>query len=268
MRPFNSSVFIVLCVTGCATAQQSSPTPMPTTPVATTRPSAGPAASESVDATLDRLETVGKSLQDFTADATLTTIDSTSGSETARSGKVYYQTRQGDARIRVSFDTHDKGDRQYEEKIEYVLTGGVLVDRNYETKVEVRRQVMKPGEKVNLLKLGEGPFPLPIGQDKAQVHELFDVTRVDAAAGEPQDTTHLKLVPKPDTHFASKFAGIDVWVDNATHFPVRIDTADANETNVRQTRLENVKMNTGLTDADFTLPAVEGWNVRTEEYTE
>lgn len=255
-----------LALTGCAAAQPASPATMPTTPVVTTIEAT--AAPGDVDAALNRLETVGKSLKDFTADATLKTVDNTSGSETARSGKVLYQARDGDARIRVSFDTYDKGDRQYDEQIEYVLQGGVLIDRNYPNKVEVRRQVLKPGEKINLLKLGEGPFPLPIGQDKAEVHKLFDVTLIALQSGDPKNTTHLKLVPKPESQFASKFAAIDVWVDNTTNFPVRIDAEDSNETNVRQTRLDNVKMNTSLKDADFTLPPVEGWNVRTEEYAE
>ena len=30
--------------------------------------------------------------------------------------------------------------------------------------------MLKPGEKLNLLKLGEGPFPLPIGQKKEDVY--------------------------------------------------------------------------------------------------
>jgi hypothetical protein len=36
--------------------------------------------------------------------------------------------------------------------------------------------VLRPGEKVNLLKLGEGPFPLPIGQKRDDVKRQFDVT--------------------------------------------------------------------------------------------
>ncbi len=267
----------LLNLTGCASAQgqpqqgsgtppAQSPATMPTTPVATTLTATMDAGM--IDGTLDRLEKVGKALNDFTADATLTTIDNLSGDETARLGKVYFQTLNDDSRIRVSFDTYEKGDRQYEQKIEYVLQKGVLTDRNYETKVEVRRQVLKPGEKTNLLKLGEGPFPLPIGQDKAQVHELFEVTPIAAAPSDPASTMHLKLVPKPDTQFADKFASIDVWVDEKTDFPVRIDTQDTNNTSIRRTKLENVNMNAGLKDVDFQLEAVQGWNVKTEEYAE
>ncbi len=105
---------------------------MPTTPVATTLIATADVAS--VDETLDRLEKVGKAAQDFTADATLTTIDNLSGDQTARLGKVYYQTHDSDSRIRVSFDTYEKGDKQFDEKIEYVLQKGVLTDRNYKVR--------------------------------------------------------------------------------------------------------------------------------------
>jgi outer membrane lipoprotein-sorting protein len=116
------------------------------------------------------------------------------------------------------------------------------------------------------LKLGEGPFPLPIGQEKAEVHRLFEVSSIAAAADDPANTTHLRLVPRPDTQFTGKFTAIDVWIDGDSSFPVRIDAEDANKTSIRKTVFKNVKTNTGLTDADFTLEAVEGWNVQTGEF--
>ena len=45
--------------------------------------------------------------------------------------------------------------------------------------MDTNRFRARPGEKVNLLKLGEGPFPLPIGQPKEDVHREFIVTKGD-----------------------------------------------------------------------------------------
>jgi outer membrane lipoprotein-sorting protein len=270
-----STLGIVLLTTGCAMAQ---PAPVPADPATTAaaEPStagapatqgATPAGDASaINITLDRLDQLGKSLKDFSADVVLTETDSTSGAEVTRNGRVFYQAlEQGDARIRVTFLTRTEDDRRYDEKIEYVLQDGVFTDRNYETKTEVRRQVLEPGEKANLLKLGDGPFPLPIGQDKADVHRLFEFSIIPPAGDDPENTVHLKLTPKPDTRLKDKFATIDVWVDNQTSFPIRIDAVDSNHTSQQQTVLKNVKTNTGLRDADFDLPPVQGWNVRTEE---
>jgi outer membrane lipoprotein-sorting protein len=266
MRSTSTFLLAVSVLTGCAAAQPA-PTQLPSSPP--TQPVAPTPAPTSIDDALYRLDKLGKSLNNFTADVSTATVDPDSGADTTRKGKVWYQVGgDGDARIRVTFDTRDVGNRRYKEKIEYLLEKGVLTDRNYETKAENKRVVLKPGEKANLLKLGEGPFPLPIGQDKAEVYKLFDVTQVASTPDDPAGTTHLKLVPKPNTQFAPKFASIDVWVDPKTDFPVRIDTVDANNTGTRETKLTNVTVNTNLTDAQFTLPQVEGWNLRTEEYSD
>ncbi len=261
------TVLGVSMVVGCAgkAGAQSAPTTK-AVEVQGAKPQAAPA---SVDATLDKLDVLGKDLKDFSAHVELSEIDSTSGNATTRIGMVRYQlVAEGNARIRVTFDKKEEDERLYDEKIEYLLQNGSLIDRNYNTKSETRRQVLQPGEKANLLKLGEGPFPLPIGQEKAEVHKLFDVTLIPAGADDPANTTHIKLAPKPDTQFAGKFHGIDVWVDNASNFPVRIDTEDGNQTNTRKTIFKGVKTNTGLNDEDFMLEAVEGWNVQTGEFVE
>ena len=120
----------------------------------------------------------------------------------------------------------------------------------------VRRQVLRPNEKVNLLKLGEGPFPLPIGQKKEEVRKLFKVEKVKPEHGDPPGTIHLVLTPIPKTQFADKFSLIDVWMDLQSHMPVRIDTTDAKGKTTRSTRLENVRINPDLGDKDFALPQV------------
>jgi outer membrane lipoprotein-sorting protein len=273
MRREDLNLFVPVIATtllaGCATVS-AQPQAAPVRPAPATQPVAAVPAEvdgPAVDATLDKLDALGRNLTDFTADAELTEIDGMSGNSTTRLGTVRYQARpDGNARIRVTFTKKDEDEKLYDEKIEYVLQDGVLIDRNYNTRSEVRRQVLKPGEKVNLLKLGEGPFPLPIGQEKAEVHRLFEVTPIAAAPGDPANTTHLRLVPRPDTQFSGQFTAIDVWVDDTSSFPVRIDAEDANKTSIRKTVFKNVKTNTGLTDADFTLEAVEGWNVQTGEF--
>ena len=44
-----------------------------------------------------------------------------------------------------------------------------------------------------VLELGEGPFPLPIGQAKEDVKKMFDVEIIPAAEGDPAGTIRNSL---------------------------------------------------------------------------
>lgn len=225
-------------------------------------------SSSTIDDFLDALDARGKNLRDFSADVKLSSVDNTIGSATAETGKVDYQRKPGgDARIRVDFDRFDDGKTITPQHHQYTLDNGWLVERNYDKKQEVRRQVLKPGEKMDPLKLGEGPFPLPIGQDKAEVKEMFMVAKIDPAHDDPPGTVHLQLTPKPQTTFARKFATIDVWVDTVTAMPRRIQTQENGSPISKVTDLTDVKINTGLTDKDFVLSDLPGgWESTSESY--
>src|SRR5882724_11605987 len=160
---------------------------------------------------LDALNARGQGLKDFVADVSLAQTDSLSGDVTTLIGKVAYQAKgEGDARMRIVFDKKLFGDKpQAGAKVEYMLDKGWLNDRDYKRKVEIQRQVLKPGERINLLKLGEGPFPLPIGQPREEELKKFDVKKVDAKPGDPPNTVHLELGPKEGTRFAKQFKKID-----------------------------------------------------------
>jgi hypothetical protein len=223
-----------------------------------------------VDPVLDALDTRGRSLNKFVADVTLKETDEATQVESERTGHVWYHKRQGNDRIRVTFDQKAEGRFSKPEKLEYLLDGGWLVDRDYKRAIEVKRQVLRPGEKINLLKLGEGPFPLPIGQPKEDVHREFIVSKGDPAMEGPKGASHIALKPREGTRLAKKFAQIDVWVDPQTQMPVRIEALDANETTRRTTELRNIKVNPEppLGDQDFALPKVDEskWELHTEPY--
>ena len=226
--------------------------------------------NSSADEVLDALDARGRNLSQFVADVTLTEIDESTQHESQRSGRVWYEKRQGNDRIRVVFDTKAEGRFNKAEKLEYLLEGGWLVDRDYRRSIEVKRQVLRPGERINLLKLGEGPFPLPIGQPKADVHREFEVSKGDPALGGPKGAPHIALKPKEGTRLARKFAQLDVWVDPQTQMPIRIEALDVNEATRRTTELRNIRVNPepALGDRDFTLPRVDEskWELHTEPY--
>ena len=122
-------------------------------------------------------------------------------------------------RIRVTFDKKNADGKISDDKIEYLLAGTDLVDRAYRSRTQTTSRVLKPGEKIDLFKLGEGPFPLPLGQKKEDVHANFDVSKIEPKNDDPKNSVHLHLVPKPNTRLEKKFKSIDVWVDLKQHMP-------------------------------------------------
>ena len=226
-----------------------------------------------LDTILDALNGRGQHLDDFTCDVVLHTIDMRTGQDTAQIGTVVFQNRKGgDSRIKVSFETKrtvvgNGNPITQKQKFDYLLDKGWLTDRDYQKKLEVKRQVLRPDQKMNLLKLGEGPFPLPIGQDKEDVKKQFKVTKAEPAPDDPKDTVHITLIPKKDSQLERKFKQIDVFIDIKTNMPARIDTIEKGGT-TRSTELTHVKLNSGVKDDAFTLPSVEGqgWNRREEPF--
>lgn len=218
-------------------------------------------AESNVDQILNALDVRGKTLSDFVADVSLTREDTVGGSSTVLKGKVSFQ-RKGpeDGRILVVFLQKISNDQIIPEDHRYLLDNGWFTERDAEVQKEIRRQVLKPGEKFDPLKLGEGLFPLPIGQDPAEVHRIFEVTKVPPAKDDPPNTVHVQLTPKAGTQYARDFSTIDVWISLANDMPIRIQTVDVNQTTMQTADLSNIRINAGLKASDFELPPLpSGW---------
>ena len=266
-------LWVLVIATGCASGNAPAaepPAPQAGAPASPAAPSGTLTADASVDQILDALDARGDGLKDFTAQVKLEEVDEAVGNAIVRTGRIWFQRLEGDdARLRLTLDQKTVKEKTIEEKLEYVYAGGWLIDRDYRRQINVRRQVVRPGEKVNLLKLGQGPLPLPLGQDKADVHKMFEVKKIDAGdAGklDPANSTHLELTPKKGTEFARKFDAIDFWVDRASAMPVRVRTSEGAQ--IKTWDLTNLKVNSGLEDKDFALPNVneKEWQLREEPF--
>lgn len=263
MNHLLKSWVVLILIAGCASAQAPAPEPSAPPPAPAQPSASGLSPASSLDDILDTLDARGDELKDFNAKVSLATTDDVTGNETTLVGNMWMQRLpDGDARLHVLFDRKVVNDKPREEKMEYLLSKGMLIDRDYGQRVEVQRQVLKPGQKMDLLKLGEGPFPLPLGQDKKDVHEMFEVKKFDPAKDDPAGTIHVQLTPRKDTQFARKFSTIDFWVDPASRMPVKIVTSDPNGTTTRTTTLTNVQVNSGIGDNEFALPPIDEGNWR------
>ena len=225
-------------------------------------------ATSSVDDVLDALDQRGHDLKTLSAKVSMTDVDPNSGDVgTTHTGQLIYQDLgNGNARFRLLFEKKVSGKTIQDQKHDYVFANGELTDRDYERKQQTTRQMLKPGEKMEIFKLN-GPFPLPLGQKKEDVHKNFDVIKSAPADDDPKGTIHLQLTPHAGTDLARQFTSIDLWIDPATDLPVRVKTLDANQTSQKITDLTQVKINVQVKDSDFKMDEVklnDGWNAKSE----
>ncbi len=226
-------------------------------------------ADSSIDQILQALQARGEGLEDFVADVSMEEMDNTTGNDPTRTGRIWYdRLEEGAVRMRIMFDRKILDGRVLPEKVEYLLKDGWLTDRNYTSRVEINRQVLRPGEQMDLLKLGEGPFPLPIGQDPAEVKRQFEIEKLEPRDDAPANTIHLRLTPRSGTEMARQFSTLEFWIDIQTHMPVQIVTMDQNMATVQTTKLTNLKVNEGIADEHFVLEDIssQNWTRRDEPF--
>lgn len=219
------------------------------------------ASYAAVNDALDTLYTSGQSLKSLAADLSLEN-SSDLGDKTTKTGSfVLQRVGDGDSRARVNFTQSKSGKRIFAERREYVLAGTDLIDRDYTAKKQVTRQIRKPGEKVDFFKLGEGPFPLPIGQSRADVLAQFDAA--EEKNDDPTALAVIKLTPKPKTAMADDFKWIRVTIDRQTKLPRVITTLSASAPERNTATLTNVRVNDAVKDEDFKLEPInpKGWDL-------
>jgi outer membrane lipoprotein-sorting protein len=215
----------------------------------------------SVGEILDALKIRGDTLKDFTADVTMTSTDPINQLSTAQIGQIWFEGNpKTGGRVRVNFDKDKIGDNTTVLKHQYILggpdllNGQDLIDIDFKKQRIDKKQVGRPGDPVNLMKLGEGPFPLPIGQEPAAVQRDFTVATLATAKDDPANTVHVTLTPKEGTPLARKFGSIGVFVDCATDMPVRIVTVDPDGAEIHTTQLDKIAINKGLKADAFAIP--------------
>ena len=216
-----------------------------------------PVVRASVNEALDALYDSGHALQSLAADVSLENVSTDGlGDKTIKTGDFVLQRKpDGDSRARVSFLKTKSGSKIFSQRHDYLLDGTDLVDRDEESKKQVTRQIRKPGEKVDFFKLGEGPFPLPIGQPRDEVLANFDVK--EEKSDDPSVLAVVTLTPKPKTPMADNFKWIRVAVDRTTKLPSVITTRSANAPERNTVTLTNVRVNGEVKEADFALPPIK-----------
>jgi len=234
-RFYAAAISCLLAFSGCAMAQLN--------------------MNSNPDDVLDALHASGQSIKSFSATLKLNEFDDGTGAETNRFGKVWFQIKaDGEPVMHVVFDQKQVNDKKsIPDKVEYLLDDGWVTNRTDATKTESRMQVVPKGEKMNLFQVGKSPFPMPIGQDRAEVEKQFDVSKVAPVNDDPPGTIHLLLTPKPNSPLAKQFSSVDLWTDVKTRMPVRIKTIDSKKAKERTTDLTDLKVNPNLNPQDVSV---------------
>jgi hypothetical protein len=123
-------------------------------------------------------------------------------------------------------------------------------------KTVVRREVRMPDDPVNPYKLGEGLFPLPFGQKKADILHEFEVSRAELEKDDPQATEKLRLLPRRGTQSAELYKELEFWIakeggaPGLAGLPVKVRAAQLDGTGKVKAYLtltfEKIELNTGF----------------------
>ncbi len=234
------------------------------------QPSADPATSDAI-ALLDRLERAGEGLRDFSADITYFLWDAMLERREIRSGEILYDVRPDDGgrRFAILVTSVIVGNRKDNQNKRYIFDGSWFVEIDHDNRMFTKRQIVAPGERFDPLKLGEGPFPLPVGQRREDVLARFEASLLDGTehevlarflAGKPVEG--LKLVPLPSTPQAKEIAEVEIFYDAATLLPLGIVLTETHGDR-KTVMLRQLERNQGIDESKLSIeePDPAQWQI-------
>lgn len=259
------------------------------------QPAAEPAQSGEVrtaDDLMRALERADEGLETLTAGILYDRVFDIAGDRQVRKGTLTYasgvNTPGEHRRFAIRFATLQIGDRIQEQDKTIIFDGEWLVEKLTQDRQFIKRRIVPPGQRFDPLKIGEGPFPIPIGQKRDDIVARYDVKLVAAEDGvigqepeeKPAETEQLRkfvegamqLLLTPKDGAEGDFREIRLWYRKASGdeplgrwLPRMARTVNrSGDTSIVQ--LINVKTNTAVEQGvlDTSLPGA-GWDVRVED---
>lgn len=256
----------------------------PPSPPQTTTTTAS--AFSSAEALLDALERADAGLVSFDADIEYDRRFELQGDQHIRRGRLYYKAEPAPADDPASGRRGVFAVRFHELQIEdsirteaqtFVFDGEWFIEKNEAAKRFIKRQVAFPGERLNPLRLGEGPFPVPIGQKKADILARYEarlaprdesLEHEDHLRGAFLDgTTQLVLTPRPG-YERDELREIRLWYreESGGRLLPRLTRTVDRKGDISLVRLVGMKVNAPDFPADIVSiaepPAGEGWDIQ------
>ncbi len=228
--------------------------------------SAPPAVAPEALKILNRLEQAGDQYKTLRANVEYLVEDKMTGDEEFRTGWIAYQkeTENQPGKFRVSFEqlTLGKG-RPTTSKQDYLFDGQWLTTAKHRIKEFRKIQVAAEGEKIDAMKIGKGPFPVPFGQKTDDVVKYLEPSTRPNQKGDPKNSSYLKFVPRKGQGKDVNFVRLDMWVDNETNLPVKIQSKDASK-KVTTVTFKDIQPKSTLQPELFIMTKPAGWDLIVE----
>lgn len=231
------------------------------------QPAVAPQLDPVVDRILTRLE--NREVHDLRAAVRWELIDVIEEDEEGvnrKLGTIWYQQSDPVAKFKVHFDTKIVGNKKRSLNEDHLFDGRWYVELDAGTKTVTRREIRREGEKSDPYKLGEGAFPLPFGQKKADILAEFEVVRIPPAPGDPPATDHLRLTPRPDTNTGRTYKTLEFWIaqeGDQGGLPVKVVAGKKGGTGAIKTYItitfSKVELNSGFSDSVFKIEVPRGY---------
>lgn len=266
-------VWFASCAAGNQPPQSAPAAPPAAAPAVPQAPS--PRAAEAIDPALDalltKLESSAKELTSFAAKIAYEKEDAILMRTETRTGEIIYRidNDRHNKAFAVLFNSRIVGNRKENRLYHYIFDGRWLAEIDHENKQFIKREIVEPGKVLDPLKLGEGPFPLPVGQAKADVLERFTVSAIEVpTAGllkTLKDVDGVRLTPKAGTREADDYERVDIFYDRATSLPVGIEAVETNGDR-KTVKLTDLKRNPEMDEAmtkklDIAEPDPKQWKI-------
>ena len=181
-------------------------------------------------------------------------------------GTIWFKDEQPIPKFKVHFDRKIVGTRSRALDEVHLFDGRWYVELQSQTKTVTRREIRREDDRSDPYKIGEGPFPLPFGQKKADILAEFEVARVESKPTDPPDTDHLKLTPRRGTHSGQSYKTMDFWVAREgghAGLPVKVRVGKKDGTGALNSYItiafSEVEVNPGLAGAVFKIGKPAGY---------
>ena len=221
-------------------------------------PSKPTSASQArIDEILTQLERRSDGLTDIRCKVKFVEDDRINLTKRVKIGRILFLISQPNPHFLVHFEKTEVdgilGKQEW-----YLFDGRWLYEALERIRQITKREIARPGEKVDLFDLEKAPFPLPFGQKKDKILRNFDVTLVSPAPNDPPKTDHLVCIPKSGSAMDRKYDKLEFFVRRDVHLPSRIVVTknDGLEINTAEFQdLSEGSINTGVTKKEFQRPS-------------
>ncbi len=236
----------------------------PRTQPAAAEPAKRPPISVEVEKILDRLEK--KTVDTAQTPMTYAKIDPVLNDKQEYEGTLLFKREEPNPRFLVAFDRVIRDGVKINKKEWHQFDGEWYSEARESTETIVKRQIVRPGERLEVFQLGKGPFPLPFGQKKDEILRQFDVTLVPPAKDDPKNADHLTCQPVAGTELAGKYKVIHFFIDRELDLPVRIRTVDTEGNEILVGfPADKIVLNKAITGSRLNLPdETRKYSIQTE----